>query len=222
MKKITIVLTYGFLLIFGSACFADPTLTLIEKKYVSKYKLVGTKSFLDGINPINMDGTVNVVVEIPAGTIEKWEVSKSDGSIIWDFLEGSPRSIHYIGFIGNYGMVPKTLLPKHLGGDGDPLDALVIGPPVERGDVVSGKIIGKLNMLDNGEDDDKLIIIAKNSPMFSVSNIGELDSDFPGISSIIRIWFENYKRNGKITVKGFGSVSESMSVLSVAVEEYSK
>jgi inorganic pyrophosphatase len=93
MKKYFIA--FSFLLVFMSACFADTTSILIEKKYVSKYKLIGSKSFLDGIEPINIDGTINVVVEIPAGTIEKWEVSKSDGSIIWDFLDGNPRSINY-------------------------------------------------------------------------------------------------------------------------------
>ena len=113
MKKYFIA--FSFLLVFMSACFADTTSILIEKKYVSKYKLIGSKSFLDGIEPINIDGTINVVVEIPAGTIEKWEVSKSDGSIIWDFLDGNPRSINYIGFVGNYGMVPRTILPKYLG-----------------------------------------------------------------------------------------------------------
>jgi inorganic pyrophosphatase len=86
MKKYFIFLTSSFLFIFASACIADTPQLLIKKEYISKYKLIGAKSFLNDIEPINIDGTVNVVIEIPAGTLEKWEVSKIDGSIIKDFL----------------------------------------------------------------------------------------------------------------------------------------
>ena len=44
-----------------------------------------------------------------------------------------PREVKYLGYPGNYGMIPRTLLPKELGGDGDPLDVIVLGPAVERG-----------------------------------------------------------------------------------------
>ena len=59
--------------------------------------------------------------------------------MIWEFKDGKPRIVKYLGYPGNYGMVPKTLLPENLGGDGDPLDVIVLGPQVERGSVIKCK-----------------------------------------------------------------------------------
>jgi hypothetical protein len=39
--------------------------------------------FLDGIPAVNADGTANLVVEIPAGTNEKWEVKKGHRVFVW-------------------------------------------------------------------------------------------------------------------------------------------
>ena len=72
------------------------------------------------------------IVEIPAGACEKWEV-KLDGVMRWDMKDGKPRHVKYLGYPCNYGMVPRTMLGKELGGDGDPLDVLMLGPAVPRG-----------------------------------------------------------------------------------------
>lgn len=40
-----------------------------------------TKNLLTDFIPLYPDGDINVVVEIPTGTIEKWEVDKKDGQI---------------------------------------------------------------------------------------------------------------------------------------------
>ena len=48
-------------------------------------------------------------------------------------------------------MIPKTLLPVEDGGDGDPLDVLVLGEPLEKGSIVDVRLIGVLSMLDDGE-----------------------------------------------------------------------
>ena len=57
---------------------------------------------------------------------------------------GTPRIINYGNYPVNYGMIPKTVLPINLGGDGDPLDAIVLGNPLPRGTVLKAKIIGLL------------------------------------------------------------------------------
>jgi len=72
--------------------------------------------------------------------LEKWEVDKTDGKMKWEFVDKKPRTINYLGCPGNYGMIPGTLLSKELGGDGDPLDVIVLGPPVERGSIVKCKL----------------------------------------------------------------------------------
>ncbi len=170
--------------------------------------------------PMFIDGDINVVIEIPAGTIEKWEVDKSDGQVKHEIKNNKPRIIQYIGYPGNYGMVPRTLLPKELGGDGDPLDVIVLGPPVERGSVVKCKLIGVLNLLDHGENDDKLIAVLENTPLYQVNSIEELDHKYHGISEIIQLWFTNYKGPGKLESIGFGDKDIANTILKSAMAEY--
>ena len=60
--------------------------------------------------PLYEDGDVNVVVEIPTGTLEKWEVNKSTGRIELEFIDNKPRIVNYLTYPGNYGMIPRSLL----------------------------------------------------------------------------------------------------------------
>ena len=103
------------------------------------------------------------MIEIPAGTLEKWEYNKSTRDIELELINIKPRIFSYLGYPANYGMIPKTLLPKKYGGDGDPLDVIVIGPAEPRGSIVKCKIIGVLYLIDNFEQDDKLIAISSKS-----------------------------------------------------------
>ena len=170
--------------------------------------------------PINSDGTVNVVVEIPTGTNEKWEVSKKTGDIEWEFKKGKPRIVKFLGYPTNYGMIPRTLLSKDKGGDGDPLDVILIGSYIPRGNIVSGKVIGVLKMLDGGEIDDKLLMIQKDSPLYKANSVEELKEEFPGALSIIEKWFESYKGPGEIKTNGYGSVFEAENVLNQAILDF--
>jgi len=54
------------------------------KNIEKKTKIVGIKNFLHEIETFNSDNSINVVVEIPAGSNEKWEISKIDGSLRWE------------------------------------------------------------------------------------------------------------------------------------------
>jgi inorganic pyrophosphatase len=160
------------------------------------------------------------VIEIPAGTAAKWEVDKKDGSLKWEFKEGKPRIVKYLGYPGNYGMVPQTLLSEELGGDGDPLDVLVLGKMVSRGSVVEAKLIGILKFLDGGEQDDNLLAVLPGTPFFDINDIQELDKKFKGTSTIIDIWFANYKGPGKVEAKGIAGVEEAKIVLNSAIKAY--
>jgi inorganic pyrophosphatase len=188
----------------------------------SPYVLIGEKHFLNDYEPYCENGDINVVIEIPAGTLEKWEVDKKNGSMRLEFVDEKPRIVQYLAYPANYGMIPQTVLPKELGGDGDPLDVLVLGDACSRGDVVACKLIGVMCMLDNGEQDDKLIAVKKGSPYYSVNSIAELNEKFPGITEILKIWFTNYKGNGKIEVKGFDEKNVADEILESAVSEFEK
>ena len=189
-------------------------------KYIDPYTLVSEKNLLKDIPSFDSKNRLNVVIEIPAGRTEKWEISKPDGVLKWNFKKGKPRFVKYIGYPGNYGMVPQTLLPKDLGGDGDPLDAIVLGPPMLRGSIANGKLIGVLKLLDDEEMDDKLITVSPNSPFYKVDSLEELDEKFPGITDILKIWFSNYKGPGKIEFIGFSGVTEAEKILKKAAEYY--
>ena len=92
--------------------------------------------YANDIDPISSSGNVNVVIEIPSGTHNKFEVSKETGQIVQDVENGLPRKIKYIGYPGNYGMIPRTLLPINDGGDGDPLDVIVLGEQLQKRSIV--------------------------------------------------------------------------------------
>ena len=169
--------------------------------------------------PISADGHVNAIIEVPAGTSQKWELNKLSGEIEQEFIDDKARVINYIGYPGNYGMIPQTLLPKEKGGDGDPLDILVLGPPEDRGSIVKCKVIGVLFLLDQGAQDDKLIAISDNSPLFHINEIADLTTNYIGVSEIIKLWFTNYKGLNKMKSNGFGNKQVAEEILQVAIHD---
>ena len=167
----------------------------------------------------NGDGTINVLVEIPAGTCDKWEVA-ADGKLRWELRDGRPRVVRYLGYPGNYGMIPRTLLPEEDGGDGDPLDVLLLGPAVERGALVAAHLIGVLTMLDGGERDDKLLAVQGGTPFEGVRDLPELEADFPGVTAILATWFASYKGPGEVEVSGFHGARRAAEILDGAERAY--
>lgn len=175
---------------------------------------------VDGVDPVVDEDHIRVVIEIPAGSIQKWEVDKADGNLKWEMKNGSPRNIKYIGYPGNYGLVPRTLLSKERGGDNDPMDIIVLGPPLPRGSIVDVKLIGLLKMQDKGEQDNKLIAVMRNNAFSMVDSIDELDKKFPGVSDIIESWFSNYKGKKKVETFGFSGVKRAHRELEQALGLY--
>ena len=119
-------------------------------------------------------------------------------------------------------MVPRTLLPREEGGDGDPLDIIVLGPAIPRGVIVQVKIIGVLRLLDRGEQDDKLIALPLNNSVIQAESLKQLDEHYPGVLSIIETWFVGYKGSGKMKSGGYGNVKEASKILNKAIQAYKK
>ena len=203
-----------------AGAWADTSTVPTGFHYDDPYTLVGEANFMTGFPPTNSDGTVNVVIEIPAGSIEKWETDKHSGAIRWEFKNGEPRIVNYLGYPGNYGMIPRTLLPKEQGGDGDPLDVLVLGPAIPRGSVVKVRLVGVLKLLDEGEQDDKLLAVLEDTPLAKAKNLSDLAIQFNGVNQIIETWFTNYKGQGKIESLGFADVEEAKRILGTAAAAY--
>ncbi|MGB0391040.1 MAG: inorganic diphosphatase [Salibacteraceae bacterium] len=163
---------------------------------------------------------IEALIEIPAGTVDKWEFDKATGEMSRELINNKPRVIDYLGYPGNYGMIPNTLLSKENGGDGDPLDVIILGPPAKKGQFLNCKLIGVLHLKDNGETDDKLIAISYNSSLSNVNNIAELNKNYNGITEIIQLWFTNYKGGNKLKSNGFGEKESAINILNNAMKEY--
>lgn len=189
-------------------------------KFLSEQTIEGERNFLSGWEPRTEGGGVRAVVEIPAGRLDKWEVKNEDGLLHWDLKDGKPRVVKYLGYPVNYGMVPRTVLSKERGGDGDPLDILVLGASLPRGSVVETRVVGMIRMTDGGEKDDKVLAVVKGSPFEGVQDLPDLDSAFPGATKILETWFANYKGPGKIVVAGFAGRDAALPLVDQAVADY--
>lgn len=167
------------------------------------------------------NGLVNAVIEIPAGTTAKWEVDKSSGKLKWEIKNGKYRIVTYLPYIGNYGMVPQTLLPKEEGGDNDPLDIIVLSDSVKRGSVIPVKVIGYFHLIDNDENDYKLIGIQNNSPLSDINSLTDLTKKHPSILTQIELWFLNYKgENSKMQSNGFFNKEKALELLEISEKAF--
>jgi inorganic pyrophosphatase len=177
--------------------------------------IVGLRHFIRGYPSDLPDGSVNAVIEIPAGTTGKFEVDETDGWMHWrrDRGHGGRREIDYLPFVVNYGMVPRTLSP-----DGDPIDIVVLGRGIERGRVARTRVIGVLEMMDDGEiRDDKLIAVPLDGDLVngfsSLYDLDELDARYVSLCGILWDWFSSYWGEGVTNVVAWGTASEARALL---------
>ncbi len=106
------------------------------------------------------------VIEIAKGSKVKYELDKETGMISFD------RLLHTsMMYPANYGFIPRTL-----GGDGDPLDVLVLtSEPLMPGVLVQARPIGVIKMIDDGEPDEKIVAVATGDPFYkNVSSYKDL------------------------------------------------
>ncbi len=175
MRKLLLILIY-FVII--TACY----------KKNDNTDIVNLKEKIENYNLVKM------LVEIPAGTLEKWEYNQLTKLIERDIKNGKPRTIHYLGYPANYGIILNTFSPIEQGGDGDPLDVFLLGPPLNKGTIQEVKIIGYIEMLDEQESDNKFIAVSNNDDLFGeINNISELQIKYPDLILIIKTWLKNYK-----------------------------
>jgi inorganic pyrophosphatase len=188
--------------------FSQNCMSIINEDHINLYR---------DFSAINRDGTITAVIEIPAGTNAKWETDPVKGTLAWELKNGVPRVIKYLGYVGNYGMVPRTV-----GGDGDPLDVLVIGGPQLRGTVAHVKLVGAIKLDESGKRDDKLIAVLPGGALdvAGVNTLKDLDAKFPGVLDIIETWFLNYKGPGAMLPLGFADYIEAKAILDQAVANF--
>lgn len=164
---------------------------------------------------INADGSVNVLIEIPAGSADKWQQNKAAPlQLEWERQDGILRQIRFLPYLANYGIISGTKLAKEQGGDGDPLDVLVLGSALPPGTVQPVRLIGVLRMLDNGEQDDKLLAVPLQGVFSALHDIAQLQQQFPGVIEQLQHWFRHYKgAAGKTILQQTDDAAAAMSLL---------
>jgi inorganic pyrophosphatase len=164
--------------------------------------------------PLKSGEYYNMITEIPKYEKRKMEINTKEkyNPIAQDVKKGLPREYHGPIF-WNYGCLPQTWEDprlKHgaLGafGDNDPIDVVEIGGralPV--GSVTQVKVLGAFAMIDDGELDWKVLVVASDDELAGeLNDVADVEKKCPGVISGIREWFRWYKSpDGKLNSFGF-------------------
>jgi inorganic pyrophosphatase len=156
---------------------------------------------------------VNALIEISQGSRTKYEIDKATGLLKLDRVVYS--SFHYPV---NYGFIPQTL-----GLDGDPLDILVFcSQSIQPLCLVEATVIGNMQMIDSGEEDDKIIAVATKDP--SVNHITCIEDLPPHFINELRNYFEQYKvlENKEVRIEDFQSKDIAFKVINDAIKLYTE
>jgi inorganic pyrophosphatase len=116
----------------------------------------------------------------------------------------------------NYGFIPQTL-----GQDGDPLDILVFcSQAIQPLCLVEANVIGNMQMVDQGQVDDKIIAVAAKDP--AVNHIKSVKEFPPHIIAELRNFFEQYKvlENKKVIIDNFQDKETALKVIDDAINFY--
>lgn len=156
---------------------------------------------------------VTGIIEIPKGSKAKYELDKDSGLLKLDRVLFS--SIHYPA---NYGFIPQTYCD-----DKDPLDILVIcSIDVQPLCIIEAKVIGVMQMIDNNEEDDKIIAVANND--MSVRHINDISELPPHTLLEMRRFFEDYKKleHKEVIVEHFLGKEDAYRIIEDSIRLYNE
>ena len=157
------------------------------------------------------DYTIDVMVEIPKGSRNKYEYDYKRKMIRYDRMIFS--SMHYPS---DYGFFLETL-----GEDGDALDALVlVSEPTFPGCVIEVRPIGVFYMKDEKGPDAKILCVPVSDPIWN--KIFSLDEINPHLKNEIEHFFQVYKdlEKKKVGIEGWGNKPEALKLINQAQERY--
>jgi inorganic pyrophosphatase len=154
---------------------------------------------------------VNVIVEIPKGSRNKFELDKETGLLRLDRYLYS--SSHYPG---DYGFIPQTLAE-----DGDPLDVLVmVSDPTFSGCLIQTRVIGLFRMRDRGQNDFKILGVPHRDPLFAeYQNLGDVPSHF---LREVEHFFATYKQleGAHVEPMGWATAQDALLEVHSSIQRY--
>lgn len=161
--------------------------------------------------PAGTADEMNVIVEIPKFSKNKFEIDKETGIIALDRVMHTAQDYPF-----DYGFVPQTLFD-----DGDALDVVLVTTyPLAPGILVKARPIGIMEMVDGGEQDDKVVAVPLEDPRFeNVKDISDLHSHF---QKEMGHFFETYKKvqNKEVSVGPWYGVDKAKEAFEKSVEMY--
>src|SRR5690348_806230 len=163
------------------------------------------------IDDEQIESSFPVVIEVPSGSKNKYELDKATGLLKLDRVLYS--SVHYPA---NYGLIPRTYCD-----DGDPLDALVLAQEaVYPLTIVHVRPIGVMHMRDQGKADDKVLAVLADDP--AVNHIHELSDVPPHVMAEIQRFFLDYKvlEEKEVVVEPFEGRERALQVIRQAIVDY--
>lgn len=154
---------------------------------------------------------MNVIVEIPKYSKNKYEIDKETGIIALDRVMHSAQDYPF-----DYGFVPQTLYD-----DGDALDVVLITTyPLAPGILLKARPVAIMEMVDGGERDDKVVAVPVDDPRFdAVRDISDLNAHFQKEMSH---FFETYKKvqNKEVSVGAWHGAKEAQDAFARSRELY--
>ena len=152
-----------------------------------------------------------VVIEIPKGSKNKYELDKETGLLRLD------RVLHSaVYYPADYGFIPRTYCD-----DGDPLDALVLSQePVYPLTVVEARAVGVMRMRDEKGVDDKIVAVSVRDPAFA--DYHDKSQLPPHIMREVRRFFEDYKalEHKQVVVEELLGPADAVAIIRDALELY--
>lgn len=166
----------------------------------------------------NTPSEINVIIEIPRGSNNKYEIDIETGLIALDRANYSSAPFPF-----DYGFAPQTLWE-----DNDPLDVIVLTTyPLYPGILVKVRPVAVIEMIDSGESDYKIIAVPVEDRRFE--NINDLADLNPHTLREFQHFFETYKilkndeaKTVPVEIKGIKGKSEAQNAVLKSIELYKK
>jgi len=163
--------------------------------------------------PAGTKEEMNVIIEIPKFSKNKYEIDKETGIIALDRVMHTAQDYPF-----DYGFVPQTLFD-----DGDALDVVLVTTyPLAPGILVKARPVAIMEMVDGGERDDKVVAVPVEDPRFeNVKDISDLN---PHFQKEMSHFFETYKKvqNKEVSVGEWKGKDAAMEAFEKSCKMYAE